>query len=219
MSDSAKTTRILRIDPLAPEESAVRKAAQLLREGKLVAFPTDTLYGLGANATNADAIERVFSVKGRPKEKPLIVLARDLSMVEELTEEIAPLARRLMEALWPGPLTLVLAASPLLPLSLTGTDRRLGVRIPDSRISQSLLQATGLPLTATSANRSGGRDPGDAQVVWQELGGAIDLLLDGGPMTGRASTILDLTAGLPRMIRPGPVSLHRIMEILGQGVS
>jgi L-threonylcarbamoyladenylate synthase len=211
----SKVTKILRIDPLVPQEQIIREAAQLLKQGKLVAFPTDTLYGLGANATDPNAVEAVFKAKGRPGNKPLIVLARDLSMVLELVEPIDPSARMVMDTLWPGPLTLILLASPRLPLSLTGHTRRLGVRVPDSKISQALLEATSLPLTASSANRSGGKDPVDAETVREQLGGSVDLLLDGGPAPGKASTILDLTANPPRIVRRGPVSRDLIMTILG----
>jgi len=211
----SRSSRVLRVDPHSPEESIIQEAARLLKDGKLVAFPTDTLYGLGANAMDPEAVERVFSAKGRPKDKPLIVLARDLDMVRELVEDINPLARKLMNHFWPGPLTLITIASLRLPLAITGHTGRIGVRVPDSFISQSLLKATSLPLTGSSANRSGGRDPVDAQIVWEELAGTIDLLLDGGPVAGMASTILDLTLCPPRIIRPGPIPHDLLAEIVG----
>lgn len=219
MGNSSRRTSILRVDPLAPEQSIIQEAARLLKEGKLVAFPTDTLYGLGANATDPMAVEGVFSAKNRPKDKPLLVLARDLDMVQELVEDMDPLACKVMNRFWPGPLTVILIASPRLPPSLTGQTGRIGVRVPDSLISQSLLRAASLPLTASSANRSGGKNPMDAQTVWEELAGAIDLLLDGGPVAGMASTILDLTLRPPRIIRQGPVPSHLIAEIVDREVS
>jgi L-threonylcarbamoyladenylate synthase len=214
MGNRSKSTRILRVDPRAPEESTIQEAARLLKDGKLVAFPTDTLYGLGANATDPEAIEGVFSAKSRPKDKPLIVLARDLDMVEEWVEDISPLARKLMDRFWPGPLTLIMIASGRFPLALTGHTGRVGIRVPDSLISQSLLKATSLPLTASSANRAGGKDPTDARTVWEELAGMIDLLLDGGPVAEKASTILDLTLCPPRIIRPGLIPQHLLAEIV-----
>jgi len=214
MGNRLKTTRVLRVDPRAPEESVIQEAARLLKDGKLVAFPTDTLYGLGADATDPEAVAGVFSAKSRPKDKPLIVLARDLDMVEEWVEDISPLARKLMDRFWPGPLTLIMIASGRFPLALTGHTRRIGIRVPDSLISQSLLKATSLPLTASSANRAGGKDPIDARAVWEELAGMIDLLLDGGPVTGKASTILDLTLCPPWIIRPGPIPQHLLAEIV-----
>ena len=207
-------TKILRIDPRVPEEAIIQEAAQALREGRLIAFPTDTLYGLGANAMDPQAIEAVFSAKGRPQDKPLIVLARDLSMVEALVEGIDALARKLMNRFWPGPLTLILFSSPRLPPSLTADTQRLGVRIPDSVISQALLKAISFPLTAPSANRSGGRDPVNAQMVWEELVGKIELLLDGGPVAGIPSTILDMTRHPPQILRQGAVSRHAISELI-----
>ncbi|MDH7500532.1 MAG: L-threonylcarbamoyladenylate synthase [candidate division NC10 bacterium] len=210
----ARMTKLLPINPRRPEEEIIHQAAQALREGKLVAFPTDTLYGLGADATNSEAVEAVFSAKGRPKEKPLIVLARDLSMVEELVVGIDGMARSLMDRFWPGPLTLILHSSPRLPSSLTGNTRKVGVRIPASEVSLGLLRATSLPLTAPSANRSGGPDPLNAQIVWEELSGRIDWLLDGGPLTGIPSTVLDLTDRPPRILRQGAVPAQALLEFI-----
>jgi len=207
-------TKLLPVDPLRPQEEVIGEAAQALREGKLVAFPTDTLYGLGANATNSEAVEAVFFAKGRPKEKPLIVLAKDLSMVEELVKGIDKVARALMDRFWPGPLTLVLFSSPHLPPSLTGETQRVGVRIPASEVSQALLKATSFPLTAPSANRSGGPDPLNAQIVWEELSGKIELLLDGGPLAGIPSTILDLTERPPRILRQGAIPPQALSEFI-----
>lgn len=214
----SKRTKILSLNPLLPEEKEIKEAAQVLREGRLVAFPTDTLYGLGANATDPRAIEAVFSVKSRPKDKPLIVLAQDFSMVEQLVEGIDALAWELMNYFWPGPLTLIFFASPRLPNTLTGNTKRLGVRVPDSTITQALLKATSFPLTATSANRSGGKDPVDAKIVWRELAGSIDLILDGGPLKGVPSTLLDLTLRPPQVLRQGAIPNQLIWEVIaGKG--
>ena len=171
-----------------------------------MAFPTETLYGLGANATDPEAIEAVFSAKRRPKEKPLIILASDLDMVKGLVVAVDDLAWELMNRFWPGPLTLILEASPHLPSALTGYSGKLGLRIPDSTIALSLVRECSFPVTASSANRSRGKDPVDAQTVWQELEGTIDLLMDGGCTAGIPSTLLDLTARPPQIIRQGAVS-------------
>jgi L-threonylcarbamoyladenylate synthase len=216
---SLRKTRILPIDPCSPEEQTIGEATQLLDRGGLVAFPTDTLYGLGADATSPSAVEAVFRAKERPPNKPLIVLARDLAMVNNLVEGIDEKARLLMNRFWPGPLTLVLPASPRLPSSLTGNTGRIGVRIPRSPIALALLRAVSFPLTAPSANRSGGRDPLSAQMVWEELGGRIDLVLDGGPVGGIPSTILDLTSHPPRLIREGAISLQALIPLIPELLS
>jgi L-threonylcarbamoyladenylate synthase len=210
----SKATKVLRIDPQAPLPKAIQEAARIIHEGRLVAFPTDTLYGLGANAFNPQAIEAVYFAKARPRDKPLIVLAKDLSMVEDLVEGMDEVTRELMDRFWPGPLTLILHASAQLPACLTANTRRLGVRIPNSPISQTLLKATDLPLTAPSANRSGSRDPLDAKMVWEELSGRIDLLLDGGPVAGIPSTILDLTCQPPKVIRQGAIPRKALAGVI-----
>ncbi len=209
-----KKTRILQVDPHSPQAEAIREAAQVLREGGLVAFPTETLYGLGANATDPGAIEAVFSAKRRPKEKPLIILASDLDMVKGLVVAVDDLAWELMNRFWPGPLTLILEASPHLPSALTGYSGKLGLRIPDSTIALSLVRECSFPVTASSANRSGGKDPVDGQTVWQELEGTIDLLLDGGCTAGIPSTLLDLTTRPPQVIRQGAVSHDLLWKII-----
>lgn len=214
MGNRSKSTRVLRVNPHAPEEKIIQEAAQALIEGRLVAFPTDTLYGLGANARDSQAVEAIFLAKGRPKDKPLIVMARDFLMVEELVEGIDGLARQLMHCFWPGPLTLIFGASPHLPSSLTGHTKRLGVRIPGSCIAQALLKATSLPLAAPSANLSGSRDPLNAEMVWEELAGKVDLLLDGGPVPGVASTLLDLTVRPPQILRQGAIPQDLILEAI-----
>ena len=210
-----KKTRVLRVDPHFPQGEVIREAAQILRDAGLVAFPTETLYGLGANATDPEAIEAVFSAKGRPKEKPLIVLAGDLAMVMDLVVGVDELAWDLMNRFWPGPLTLILEAAPHLSSALTGHSGKLGLRIPASNIALCLVRGCSFPITASSANRSGSKDPVDAQMVWQELEGTIDLLLDGGRMAGTPSTLLDLTIRPPLIIRQGAVPRDLLQKMIG----
>jgi len=203
-----RSTRILTIDPAAPEPAAIEEAARLLRSGGLVAFPTETFYGLGANALDPGAVARVFVAKGRPPEKPLLVLVDSMAMVEKLVAEIPPRATGLMDRHWPGPLTLVLRAAPGLPPGLTAGTGTLGVRLPGHPLALALVRAAGVPVTAPSANPSGGPSPRLAEEVLAGLGGRIDLVLDGGPTPGGApSTVLDLTEEPPRVLRQGAVRL------------
>lgn len=207
-------TRILQIDAENPQQEILQEATQIIRQGGIIAFPTDTLYGLGSNAMDPQAIQAVYLAKERPSYKPLIILAKDRSMVEEMTVGVSPLAYALMDRFWPGPLTLILHASPNLPSSLTGNTGRVGVRIPGSPVARRLLDVASIPITAPSANRSGGKDPMNAQIVKEELMGRIDLLLDGGPVLGIASTLLDLTICPPRILRQGVIPEGLILSII-----
>lgn len=201
-------TRTLTVDPYAPQLSVLHEAISLLWNGRLVAFPTETFYGLGAHAMDADAVERVFAAKGRPLDKPLIVLVESLAMVERLSREISPNARELMARYWPGPLTLVLPAADHLPPAVTGGTGTVSVRVPGHPVALALVRAAGIPITAPSANLSGAAPPTTADEVRAGFGGRIDLILDGGPTTGGLpSTILDVTTEPPRVLRAGAVAV------------
>ena len=201
-------TRTLVVDPRAPQLSALHEAISLLWNGRLVAFPTETFYGLGAHALDAEAVERVFAAKGRPAEKPLIILVESIAMVEKLSREISPKARELMVRYWPGPLTLVLPAGDGLPPSLTAGTGTISVRVPGHPLALALVRAAGIPVTAPSANPSGAEPPTTAGQVLSGLGGRIDLILDGGPTAGGPpSTILDMTVEPPRVLRGGAVQV------------
>jgi len=197
--------------------SAIRTAAELLRAGRLVAFPTETVYGLGGDATNGRAVAAIFAAKGRPRFNPLIVHLPDLANVVA-HGQLTPLARRLADAFWPGPLTLVLdrkADSKLCDLVSAGLDT-VALRIPDHPIAQALLNETGRPLAAPSANRSGALSPTQAEHVEAELGSAVDLILDGGPTAhGLESTVLDARGEAPVLLRPGAVTAETIEAVLG----
>lgn len=173
-----------------------------------MAFPTETFYGLGAHALDAEAVERVFAAKGRPPEKPLIVLVEAVAMAERLSRGISPRARELMARYWPGPLTLVLPAADDLPPQVTGGTGTVSVRVPGHPLALALVRAAGIPITAPSANLSGADPPTTAEEVRAGLGGRIDLILDGGPTAGGlASTILDVTTEPPRVLRAGAVAV------------
>jgi L-threonylcarbamoyladenylate synthase len=197
--------------------SAIGTAADLLRAGRLVAFPTETVYGLGADATNGRAVAAVFAAKGRPRFNPLIVHLPDVAHAAAHAQ-MTPLAKRLADAFWPGPLTLVLdrrAGSSLSDLVSAGLDT-VAIRVPDHPIAQALLSATGRPLAAPSANRSGRVSPTRAEHVEADLGDDVALILDGGPTAhGLESTVLDARGEAPVLLRPGAVTAETIESVLG----
>src|SRR5262245_12966197 len=208
--DGVADARRVVVDPRAPAREAMADAARCLRAGGLVAFPTETFYGLGAAALDPRAVDGVFRAKGRPADKPLLVLVGSIAMAESVVAEIPPRARRLMDRHWPGPLTLILAARPALPPALTASTGTIGLRIPGHAVAAALVRAAGCPVTAPSANPHGAPSPRTAEEVLAGLGGRVDLVLDGGPTAGGPpSTLLDLTSPRPRLVRPGAVMLSK----------
>jgi L-threonylcarbamoyladenylate synthase len=200
-------TRVLAVDIQTPQPDVVRQAVETLKRGGLVAFPTDTLYALGADARDAEAVERVFTVKGRQHGKPLSVLVASAAQAAALAQPLSPDIAAVMQAFWPGPLTLVVRASDALPSSLSAQTGTLGLRLPGGSVAQALLAAMGGPIIGTSANKTGGADPADAKMVQRAIGGQIDLLLDGGRVPlGVPSTVLDCTQSPARILREGAVS-------------
>jgi L-threonylcarbamoyladenylate synthase len=201
-------TRVLAVDGAAPAREALAAAAALLRAGALVAFPTESFYGLGADALDARAVARVFSVKGRPSWKPVLVLVDSLAMAEAVTAELSGGARELMARHWPGALTLVLKAAPHVPLALTAGTGTIGVRMPGHPVALALVRAARLPVTAPSANPSEAPPPVTAEAVRRYFEGQVDLILDAGPTAGgTGSTVADCTAWPPRLLRAGPIVL------------
>jgi L-threonylcarbamoyladenylate synthase len=195
---------------------SIEKAVQLLREGRLVAFPTETVYGLGADASSADAVKRVFTAKGRPPTNPLIVHVADIEAAKRYTTAWSDAAQTLAAAWWPGPLTLVLPKHPSIVDEATAGLQTVGIRVPDHPLALKLLQAFGGAVAAPSANRSNHVSPTTAEHVRKELGDAVDLVLDGGPCAvGIESTVLDLTGEVPTILRPGGVSQKQIEFIVG----
>ena len=201
-------TRVLRVDPRDPEEVVLKKAAELLSAGGLVAFPTETFYGLGANALDPQAVGRVYASKGRPESKPLLVLVDSVRMVQSLVEGVPAAACTLMTKYWPGPLTLVFRARGNLPVELTAGTGTVGVRMPAHPVAFGLVRTAGFPVTAPSANLSGEAPPTTAADVQRIFEGKIELILDGGATTGGLpSTIVDVTVTPPRAIRRGALEL------------
>ena len=202
---------------------ALARAAQDLKGGALVAFPTETVYGLGADATNAEAVARIYSVKGRPADHPLIVHLADMQDVTDWASDIPDYAIDLARAFWPGPMTLILPRTDLAKDFITGGQATVGLRVPDHTLALALLQEFkkigGKGLAAPSANRFGQVSPTTASAVQEELGDfltASDAILDGGPSSvGLESTIIDCTASAPRILRPGAITIDMIEKVTG----
>ncbi len=195
----------------ASHPGALAQAAALLSAGQLVAFPTDTVYGVGVVYDNAEAVEHIYLAKGRPEEKGIPILLSSETDLLTVVSEISPGTARLATAFWPGPLTLVLPKNPAVPLSVTQTST-VAVRFPDHPLTRALIAAVGRPLAVTSANRSGEPATTDPVVVSATLGDRIAALLDGGLAPGGVpSTIVDCTVDPPRILRPGPVSAAQIL--------
>ena len=208
-------TQILRVDPLHPDPRAVALAAQALAAGKLVAFPTETVYGLGANALDAAAVEGIFRAKRRPHSDPLIVHLAAIEQVGTVAEDVPPDALRLGAALWPGPLTLVLRRGAHVAANVSGGRDTVAVRIPSHPVAQALLRASGLPVAAPSANLFTRPSPTTAQHVLDDLDGRIDILLDGGPTTiGLESTVVDMTQEPPVLLRPGGAPVETLRDLV-----
>lgn len=200
------TAEVVRVDPVVPDERALDRAARVLRAGGLVAFPTESFYGLGASALDARAVRRVFEAKGRPASMPLLVVVDAPAMLAAVVAEVPERARALMARHWPGPLTLVFKATPGVPSEVTGGTGTIGVRVPAHPVPRLLAARAGTPVTAPSANPTGGPPPTTAAEVLAGLGDAVDLVLDAGPTAGGApSTVLDVTVDPPRVLRQGAV--------------
>jgi L-threonylcarbamoyladenylate synthase len=199
---------MMTVDSEAPAREALSVAATILRSGSLVAFPTESFYGLGANALDSRAVERVFAVKGRSESNPLLVLVDSVTMAERLVSDLPTGARDLMARHWPGALTLVLKAAAHVPNRLTGGTGTIGLRIPAHPLALALVRTAQLAVTAPSANPSGAPPPSSAAAVRAYFDGAVDLIIDGGATAGGAgSTVADCTVWPPRILRQGPVTI------------
>ena len=194
---------------------SIQEAAKILRNGGIVAFPTETVYGLGANALKPNAVRRVFEAKGRPFDNPVILHASEIAMVRELSAEIPATAESLMARFWPGPLTLILKRAERVPQEVTSELETVGLRIPGHPVARSLIRTCGFPLAAPSANLSGRPSPTTAEHVLQDLDGRIDAVLDAGHTDlGIESTVLDLTHDPALILRPGHITLEQIRDCL-----
>jgi len=197
---------ILTLD--GPLDAVFARCREVVRARGVIAYPTDTFYGLGADPRDPEAVKRIFAIKGREAGQPILLLLRDRSEVAAWASVVTPSAERLMERFWPGPLTLVFPAAPHVLPELTGGGGTIGLRVPGNELTRKLLRNLGTALTGTSANRSGGRDPRTVKEVMREVGDRVDLVLDGGATTGdRPSTVVDVTVEPPRIIRQGAIDI------------
>jgi L-threonylcarbamoyladenylate synthase len=211
-------SEILSIHTAALFNDAVGRAAELLRTGQLVALPTETVYGLAANAWNADAVRLIYEAKGRPQENPVIVHVAGIEMARRCASDWSPLADRLAAAFWPGPLTLVVPRSEEIPPIVTAGGGTVGVRWPSHPFIQAVISACGFPLAAPSANRANELSPTNAQHVWKSLGEKIPLIVDGGQsQVGIESSVLDVSSSPPRLLRPGMIHAESLLAVIGKG--
>lgn len=210
-------TLLLKVDPDNPDPEKIERAAQILRSGGLVAFPTETVYGLGADALNAEAVLRLFAAKNRPLDNPPIVHVADISEVYPLVVEVPPKAELLMKQFWPGPLTLVFKHSSKVPNeSVAGLDT-VAIRMPKHKVAQALIRQSRRPIAAPSANLSGKPSPTTAQHVYEDLNGRIDAIIDGGATDiGVESSVVDLSSDPPMLLRPGGTPFEALKKVLPQ---
>ena len=208
MRARASAIEVVRVDPSRPEAATLARAACVLGAGGIVAFPTETFYGLGVAALDAPAVRRVFGLKGRAESKPVLVLVDSIEMVERVAASVPEAARRLMDRHWPGPLTLVLAARPEIPDEVTAGTGTVGVRLSPHPVATGLVRHLGAPVTAPSANPSGASPASTAGGVLDYFARGLELVLDGGPTPGGPpSTVVDATVTPPRVLRRGAVEL------------
>ncbi len=212
----AEMTEVIQVDPDCPDATAIARAGAMLREGKLVAFPTETVYGLGANALDAAAVAGIFAAKGRPATNPLIVHVADLDQIPLVAADFPPLAKLLAEKYFPGPLTLILPKTAAVPDAVTAGGPSVGVRMPAHPVALALIRAAGVPVAAPSANRFTEISPTTAAHVLKSLGGRISAIVDGGPTSvGIESTVLDLTTTPPTLWRAGMISRAELESLIG----
>lgn len=205
------------VEPDHPTREVIYQAARVLAEGGLVAFPTDTLYGLAADGLNAEAVARVVALKGRSGQKPLGLLISEEEMAKLVAKKFSARAKSLIQKFWPGPLSIIVAGRDDLPPNLRGPDGGVSLRLPASALARSVILELGHPVTATSANLSGGPDPVSADQVEKSLGQGVALILDGGPCrTTKASTVLDVRGDHLKLIREGAVPWAEILKVLGE---
>ncbi len=192
-------------------------AAEILKNGGLVAFPTETVYGLGANALNEAAVHNIFKAKGRPSDNPLIVHIADYAMLDMLVTNVPQNAKLLMDKFWPGPLTIIMNKTKNVPDVVSGGLNTVAVRMPENKIAFELLQKCNVPVAAPSANTSGKPSPTAAQYVIDDMMGRIDAIIDGGSCkVGLESTVIDLTSDVPALLRPGGITYEQLTEVLGE---
>ncbi len=210
-------TRIETIDPHRPDPKVIEKAGEILKNGGLVAFPTETVYGLGADALNEKAAEKIYAAKGRPSDNPLIIHITNMDALERIVTGIPEEARKVADAFWPGPLTMIFDKAGIVPYGTTGGLDTVAVRMPDHPAARAVIDAGGGYIAAPSANTSGRPSPTRAEHVAEDLSGRIEMILDAGPVEiGVESTILDMTVTPPMILRPGAVTREMLEDLIGE---
>lgn len=210
-------TKLVKVDTKNPEKSVLTEAAEILKNGGLVAFPTETVYGLGANGLDEKACKRIYEAKGRPSDNPLILTIGDLDGLYKIVGKVTENAKKIIDAFWPGPITLVLPKADCVPETVTGGLDTVAVRYPSNKIARELIKIAGIPVAAPSANSSGKPSPTRASHVEFDLNGKIDMIIDGGAADwGLESTILDVSEDKPVLLRPGAVTQDMIEDIVGE---
>ncbi|MFA5576897.1 MAG: L-threonylcarbamoyladenylate synthase [Tissierellaceae bacterium] len=208
-------TRIIKIDEKKIDQDLIGEAVEIIRAGGLVAFPTETVYGLGASGLDQEAVKKIFIAKGRPQDNPLILHVHSLEQVEELVAEIPAIGKTCMESFWPGPITFLFKRSQLVGDIITGGLDTVALRMPENKIALELIRQSNTPIAAPSANLSGRPSPTSAKHVIEDLDGKIDMIIDGGETgLGLESTVLDLSVDLPMILRPGGVTREDLVEII-----
>ncbi len=210
-------TEIIKVNTRKPNHAIIRKASKLICSGEIIAFPTETVYGLGANALDPSSVSKIYKIKGRPSDNPLIVHIAYMKTLRTLVSEIPPGAIRIINKFWPGPITLVLKKSKIVPKITTGGLNTVAIRMPRNNVALALLKKSGLPIAAPSANISGRPSPTNASHVKDDLNGKIKLILDGGGTEiGIESTVIDMTQRTPVILRPGGISKELIENEIGK---
>ena len=210
-------TEIIKLDQQKIDKKAIEKAAQWIQKKELVAFPTETVYGLGANGLDPEASAKIYAAKGRPSDNPLILHISDIKQLVPLVQEIPEAAKKAMRAFWPGPMTIILNKSDLVPLETTGGLSTVAVRMPDHPIALAFIAKSGCPIAAPSANASGRPSPTLAEHVYEDMEGKIPLILDGGSSAvGVESTVITLATARPRVLRPGGITVEQLRALLGE---
>ncbi len=206
--------KIRTIDPNKPDPDLILETAKIIKKGGVVAFPSDTCYGLAVNPFDTQAIARLFEIKGRNTDKGIILLVSSIAMLESLTEDLSPFSKSMMKAFWPGPLTLIFKKKQHLPDQLSGTHQNIGIRYPKAQVPIRLIEKVGFPITATSANQSGSATAQTAAEIAESIGDSLDLILDAGHCNRLPSTLLDTTLMPPEILRKGIISQKQIKKFL-----
>jgi L-threonylcarbamoyladenylate synthase len=210
VSKARYMAEVVQINPDSPAPELINKAVRVIQEKGVIIYPTETLYGLGAHPLYPEAMKRLYAIKGRSEGKPIPFLIKDQEMLASLVAEVPPIGRELIKRYWPGPLTLIFRAKQGLPSPLRGKDGTIGLRISSHPVARGIVEAMDAPLTATSANLAGEEDLIDGEELAQLFGNQVDLIIDGGKVSGMGSTVIDLTVSPPRIVREGMIKVPHL---------